>query len=182
MRKHLNNKKAFTLIELLVVVLIIGILAAIALPQYNKAVAKSRMSQLILMNKALTDAQERVFLAMGRYATSVDELDIDVTAGFTLCASDARGQYYTNGKHQIILKENVWGMGEITANSNCAITMRGLTVMAYPPGTETCSSTEKSPCIYCVQLSTTPAGLCVAVGAQKTSQTNSSGSKMHRLN
>ncbi|MDR0734864.1 MAG: prepilin-type N-terminal cleavage/methylation domain-containing protein [Elusimicrobiota bacterium] len=62
-----SNKKGFTLIELLVVVLIIGILAAIALPQYHLAVAKSRLSAVIPTVKAMKNAAERYYLIYGQY-------------------------------------------------------------------------------------------------------------------
>ena len=72
------NKKAFTLIELLVVVLIIGILSAIALPQYQKAVYKARATEAMIMIKALANAQEVYYLANGEYTNDLSELDIEI--------------------------------------------------------------------------------------------------------
>ncbi|WP_424244776.1 prepilin-type N-terminal cleavage/methylation domain-containing protein [Elusimicrobium posterum] len=81
-------KKGFTLIELLVVVLIIGILASIALPQYMKAVEKARSVEAITTLKALTDSFNRYYLEHGTYKGSdgtikYDELDLDFTLSAT---------------------------------------------------------------------------------------------------
>ena len=85
--------RAFTLIEMLVVVLIIGILAAIAVPKYQLSVEKSRYLQAMLVVDSVWKAQQVYFLENGSYANNIDDLDISVPPYIRKYYSDSHVLY-----------------------------------------------------------------------------------------
>ena len=96
--------KGFTLIELLVVVLIIGILAAVAVPQYQKAVDKARVSELFPILQHIKVQQEVFFLTNGSYASDCEELGADLPEGFTQKEDNPLYYALTKGNYITLLR------------------------------------------------------------------------------
>ncbi|MDE3277319.1 MAG: prepilin-type N-terminal cleavage/methylation domain-containing protein [Spirochaetota bacterium] len=87
---NLSRLGGFTLIELLVVVLIIGILAAMAMPQYFKAVERSRMTEAVAIMDSVAKAQRRKYMQRNTFTSNFEALDV--------APKGAKGEnYYTKG-------------------------------------------------------------------------------------
>lgn len=108
------NKKGFTLIELLVVVLIIGILAAVALPQYFKAVEKSRATEALSIMGSVAAAMERARLvsSQNKYPESLGSLDIEFS---DVNGSPVSGSSWSTNNFTISVSGPDTASGHVTA-------------------------------------------------------------------
>ena len=134
------NKKGFTLIELLVVVLIIGILAAVALPQYFKAVEKSRATEALSIMGSVAAAMERARLvsSANQYPASVDSLDIEFS---DVSGSAVTGSSWTTNNFTITVAGTDTDSGVITASRNGSAGSGYTLRRYYYTGKVECSST-----------------------------------------
>ena len=128
MKKQIFGLRGFTLIELLVVVLIIGILASVALPQYTQAVNKSRFANLRSTANALVKASEIYFTANGTWATDFDSLAVDLPAGFTSSQVDGNTCGSNNEMYCCIIHSSGFTPAVVCGRSDLSFSFHHMTV------------------------------------------------------
>ena len=115
---HGRRHSGFTLIELLVAVLNIGILAAIALPQYELAVKKSKATRHIISANAMIREVQAYYLANGTWPASLNDAGIDKP---TSCDAWIEGSTYfivCSRHYRVALKEGKIGSRYCYADKN----------------------------------------------------------------
>jgi prepilin-type N-terminal cleavage/methylation domain-containing protein len=154
------NKKAFTLIELLVVILIIGILAAIAVPQYQKSVLKSQFVQMQLAANSWVKELEFYYLTNGSYPPDnhINETYAQINIQYPGCTFGAQDQMTCKN---FILNPSYWGQtGVIVAarkpwEDSDLLYFVWAAKSQYPNRKECCGKTDTKYEYFCKNISKT---------------------------
>lgn len=151
----INHTNGFTLVEILVVVVIIGILVAVALPQYQHAVYKNRYSAMMPLAKKLAEGNELYYLDHGEYSRNPANLVIE-----------GKGEY-SEGTHVSLGNAN--GLNYVrVANDNIA----NARYLVYQAHSKNFANTT-----MCEAKDDRSTALCIALGGQKIAEGNSSGDR-----
>lgn len=160
-------RNGFTMIELLVVVLIIGILTAIAVPQYTQMTEKTELARIFKATTEVIQSQERFFSRNDAYPTAFGQLDIDMrnftgSSGVTACGVSGTGAFTFTGSS--------WNICSYTSGTQRMVTARNATSAVrinytFPNRFPTCEAVSTAQAAAAQRL-------CLSLGGARVGSTN----------
>ena len=93
-----RNQRGFTLVELMIVVIIVGILAAVAIPMYQGATERAKASEAVAALGTIRGAMRVYFAEHGTYvnAAFVDDAEVAATGVLDVSENDLLGRYFSS--------------------------------------------------------------------------------------
>lgn len=115
MNTNKTVRAGFTLVELAVVIVIIGVLAAFAVPRFRASVERSKAAEAFNYLSSIQAAQERYHARQGIYAADITDLDIQFTTPKYFTVGDVAGDALETGWSVTLTRTgNSAGYGEYT--------------------------------------------------------------------
>ena len=111
------SRRGFTLIELLIVVVILGILAAVAIPKFQNTKGKANAASLRSDLRNLVTAQEGYFFEHSEYTSNVASLNAKLTTGVTVTIGEAT----TGGWSAVVTHPQAWPLRCAVFFGNAAV-------------------------------------------------------------
>jgi len=94
MKRYLGNQKGFTLVELMIVIVIVGILAAVAVPIYQSNIRKAKTSECDAAMGTIRTGLRVYYAANSAYPTAAAGTVITAVTGLDITANDLNGKYF----------------------------------------------------------------------------------------
>ena len=150
MKNVIKNNKGFSMIELMVVVAIIGVLAAIGIPQYSKFQAKARQSEAKLSLAALFTAEESFRQEWNQFSTNLNNIGFSVQGsrlryktGFNTGTGLCTNYTTANGAPaEQANQHHIWSDGQSVNTSNASWAYTASTATPTNSGVRTNSCTS----------------------------------------
>ena len=102
MKKLLRNQAGFTLVELMIVIVIVGILAAVAVPIYQSNITKAKMSECDAALGTIRTALRVSYAEHGNYPINTTNIVVTSATGLDISDTDLEGKYFKSENYALV--------------------------------------------------------------------------------
>ena len=102
MKKLLRNQAGFTLVELMIVIVIVGILAAVAVPIYQSNITKAKMSECDAALGTIRTALRIYYAEHGNYPVVATGTEVTAATSLDIIDTDLEGKYFKSGNYTLV--------------------------------------------------------------------------------